>query len=348
MRRFHPLAAAGLLSLLAVFGPLPAGATMVNCSQMNADRGMTVVDYLHFDRRETCFGDRNARFTGYALLIQNTGEIPCKTALTGGVFAYKKWLWSAPTAVRFAPLETKEVAYDFTGVSEIPVGDIQALYTSANMYSACGGSLQVRYTEGDNALAAGTYFNNPGKEAYFKIFSEDFTRASNSRNAVGHTYVRLPKMGVVPRRAPLPYEDYSDIRASIFPVARDAKRVPLAADRILNQYQLDYWDDSTFDWTTLLTSGPKDVSLSTVSCGDGSQDCYGDSGTLKQSLDDGRYRIRARISWGKKGWLEWSPWQEFTVNFWRKRLPTANVVPDFKERATLWFWNSLLGTDPLW
>lgn len=350
--RITAIAAAASFVLLAAL-PAPAAAEMENCSQTDHQYGLVGSALLHFAQGEDCFADPDAKFTGYSVLITNTSGYGCDADLGGGVFTDRGgWTWSYLNVYHFEPFETREVKYDFRGLTDFPVRAIRVLYNGTDIQVQCGGALEVRYTVKDPLPKKGTYFNTRDKDAFFRIYSEDFARPEPEASTVprpvssGLTIVRFPFEGLNTGTWVLPYDFFSDVRVSSFvPVADDpeTEEDESLRHRFLSQYHLEHWDPAASVWETLDLTAPKDVTDKAVLCGDGEVDCFGDKGVFKRVFPDGHYRIRARHRWTDGQWWAWSQWREFHVRNYLRSLPDPEARRPLWQVAVDWITDRLLG-----
>lgn len=333
------------------FFAVPSGLsakTMVNCSQLEQEEG-DGGNFIHFDRRETCFANKEARFHGFAVLIRNEGDRPCTVSLSPGVFDGVQWVWGDPETFTFKRYETREAYYDLSQETNIAVGNIILLHTGKDMHLQCNGQLTVRFTKNDPLPSPESYYGAQGLDAYFKIMSEDTVRKPRGvPAALGRSYVRTPEEGLYRHKPVIAYEFYTDVARSRHPLDYGKKDDPSDDEHFYSQYHLETWDDDAHVWETLRISRPKDVSATEVQCSDDTVDCFGDRGEIRRVLPDGHYRLRVRHYWGKRGWQLWSPWRRFNVNFSTPLLAEPELDPTYWTLLELWLRNSLLGPKKLW
>lgn len=339
-----------IFAVVACFGAAarPASAVMVNCAQEEHEEGDSG-NLIHFAPAEDCFVNRDARFLGFAVLLRNEGDRPCKAALSPGVFDGTRWIWGDPETFSFKRYETHEVYYDLTQETNMPVGNIQLLHTGKDMQLQCNGALTVRFTKNNPLRAEETYYGTQDLDAYFKIMSDDFVRKPRGLPAAyGRSFVRLPFEGLYRHAPVITYEFYTDVTRSAHPLDLGKEDDPADDERFYSQYHLETWDDAARTWQTVIISRAKDVSDTAVQCSDNTIDCYGDTGEIRRVLPDGHYRLRVRHNWGKKGWLTWSPWRRFNVNFATPLLAEPEIDPTLASLFELWLNNALLGPKRLW
>ncbi len=343
-------AAALALVAAACFSTAPraAQAAMVNCAQEEQEEG-DGGNFIHFANNEDCFVNRDARFLGFAVLIRNEGERPCKAMLSPGVFDGGRWVWGDPETFSFKRYETKEVYYDLTQETNITVGQIVLLHTGKDMHLQCNNQLQVRFTRNNPLPAPQSYYGTPELDAYFKIMSEDLVRKPRGAPAaLGRTFVRLPYEGLYRHEPVITFEFYTDVTRSRHPLDIGEKDDPNDDEHFYSQYHLETWDDAARTWETVVISRAKDVSHAAVRCSDDRIDCFGDTGVIRRVLPDGHYRLRARHYWGRRGWQMWSPWRRFNVNFSTPLLAEPEIDPTWASLFELWLHNAVLGPKRLW
>jgi hypothetical protein len=325
-----------------------AAPAMVNCAQEEHEEGDSG-NLIHFAVNEDCFANRDARFFGFAVLIRHEGEKPCKATLSPGVFDGSRWVWGEPETFAFKRFETREVYYDLTQETNIPVGKIVLLNTGKDMQLQCDGNLTVRFTKNNPLPSVETYYGTQDLDAYFKIMSEDVVRKPRGIPAqLGRSFVRLPIEGLYRHKPVITYEFYTDVTHARSPLDKGKEDDPSDDEHFYSQYHLESWDDAARVWETVIISRAKDVSTTVVQCSDDTIDCYGDRGEIGRVLPDGHYRLRVRHYWGKRGWQTWSPWRRFNVNFSTPLLAEPDLDPTFRTLFELWLRNSLLGPKSLW
>lgn len=300
--------------LMGLFAAFPAAAETEVCAQRLHNDGHEGSAFLHFAPDETCFTDREARLTGYAVLIQNQSRKRCTAMLGGGVFTSRdEWVWDEPREYQFRAFETKEIVFDYSRTEpDIAVGDIRLLYSAKGIRDACDGALSVRYSSEDPLPNPGTYYNVAQADAWFRIMAESGAvrpvpqEPVPARPSGPDTFIRLPSLGVQRVAAGVALEAYTAVRHSRGPMPMDA--------RMEGAYELQRWADDADEWHQLRSSDPIDATRHFLSCGDGVPDCYGIAVAIGHGLPDGFYRVRAHHRMDGTDWGAWSEWRVFTVD----------------------------------